>query len=151
MWLGVYKTLRKWPVNTFPHKPWFLRVYSTSLLKTPWEKEKLLVTSNFFFSHSVFYPFGELQPFSLNVKLSSANSFSLEESKNLSFGKGLKTWWEIADNQHFCLLGSRSAQDELLWSITVRCPSVHPFMNIYLKYPLLWNRQIPMKLHRNDP
>ena len=23
-----------------------------------WEKEKLLVTSNFSFSHSVFYPFG---------------------------------------------------------------------------------------------
>ena len=32
---------------------WFLRVCSTL-----WEKEKLLVTSNFYFSHSVFYPFG---------------------------------------------------------------------------------------------
>ena len=41
-------------VNTFPNKPWFLRVCSTSLLKTQWEKEKLLVTSNFSFSHSVF-------------------------------------------------------------------------------------------------
>ena len=29
-------------------------------LKTQWEKEKLLITSNFSFSHSVFYPFGEL-------------------------------------------------------------------------------------------
>ena len=46
--------------NTFPNKPWFLRVSSLSLLKTLWEKEKLLVTSNFSFSHSVFYPFGEL-------------------------------------------------------------------------------------------
>ena len=46
--------------NPFPNKPWFLRVCSTSLLKTLWEKEKLLVTSNFFFSHSVFYPFREL-------------------------------------------------------------------------------------------
>ena len=45
-------------VNPFPNKPLFLRVCSTSLLKTPWEKEKLLVTSNFSFSHSVFYPFG---------------------------------------------------------------------------------------------
>ena len=35
-------------------------VCSTILLETPWEKEKLLVTSNFSFSHSVFYPFGEL-------------------------------------------------------------------------------------------
>ena len=45
-------------INPFPNKPWFLRVCSTSLAKTLWEKEKLLVTSNFSFSHSVFYPFG---------------------------------------------------------------------------------------------
>ena len=47
-------------LNPFPNKPWFLHVCGTSLLKTLWEKEKLLVTSNFSFSHSVFYPFGEL-------------------------------------------------------------------------------------------
>ena len=47
-------------LNPFPNKPWFLRVSSTRLLKTLWEKEKLLVTSNFSFSRSVFYPFGEL-------------------------------------------------------------------------------------------
>ena len=47
-------------LNPFPNKPWFLRVCSTSLLKTLWEKEKLLVTSNFSFSHSVFYWFGKL-------------------------------------------------------------------------------------------
>ena len=46
--------------NPFPKKPWFARVCNTSLLKTSWEKEKLLVTSNFSFFHSVFYPFGEL-------------------------------------------------------------------------------------------
>ena len=46
--------------NPFPNKPCFLRVSSTSLLKTLWEKEKFLVTSNFSFSHSIFYPFGEL-------------------------------------------------------------------------------------------
>ena len=40
--------------NPFPNKPWFLRVCSTGLLKTLWEKEKLLVMSNFSFSHSVF-------------------------------------------------------------------------------------------------
>ena len=43
--------------NLFPNKSWFLRVCSTSLLKTLGEKEKLLVTSNISFSHSVFYPF----------------------------------------------------------------------------------------------
>ena len=47
-----------WFFNPFPNKPWFLRVCSTSLLKTLWEKEKLLVTSNFSFSHRVFHPFG---------------------------------------------------------------------------------------------
>ena len=44
-------------LNPFPNKPWILRVCSTSLLKTLWEKKKLLVTSNFSFSHSVFYQF----------------------------------------------------------------------------------------------
>ena len=47
-------------INSFLNKPWFLCVCSTSLLKTQWDKEKLLVTSNFSFSHSVFLPFGEL-------------------------------------------------------------------------------------------
>ena len=46
--------------NPFPNKPWFLRVCRTGLLKTLQEKEKLLVTSNFSFSHSVFYPFQKL-------------------------------------------------------------------------------------------
>ena len=57
--LQVYKTRRS-IVNPVPNKPWFLRVCSTSLLKTLREKEKLLVTSNFSFSKSVFYHFGEL-------------------------------------------------------------------------------------------
>ena len=47
-------------LNPFPNKPWFLCVCSTSLLKTLWEKKKLLIMSNFSFSLSVFYPFGEL-------------------------------------------------------------------------------------------
>ena len=36
-------------INPFPNKPWFLPVCSrsTSLLKTLWKNEKLLVTSNF--------------------------------------------------------------------------------------------------------
>ena len=47
-------------IYSFPNKPWFLHVCSTSLLETQWEKEKLLVSSNFSFSDSVSYPFGEL-------------------------------------------------------------------------------------------
>ena len=45
-------------LNPFPNKPWvFLSVCSTRCLKTLWEKEKLLVLSNFFFSLRVFCPF----------------------------------------------------------------------------------------------
>ena len=75
-------------LNPFPYNPWFLRVCSTALLKTPWEKEKLLVTSNFSSSHSVFYPFEEPSGILLKFKFSSANSFSLEESKICRLGKG---------------------------------------------------------------
>ena len=58
---GSLKVRIEWcRVNLFPNKPWFLRVCSTDLLKTMWEKENLLVTSNFSFSHSVYYLFGEL-------------------------------------------------------------------------------------------
>ena len=46
-------------------------------LKTLWEKEKLLVMSNFSFSNFVFYPFQKV----------SANSFSSEESKFYCLGK----------------------------------------------------------------
>ena len=67
--------------NSFPNKPWFLCVCGISLLKTLWEKEKLLVTSNFSFSHIVFYPFKNFLPFSSNFKLLSADSFNLVESK----------------------------------------------------------------------
>ena len=66
-------------LNPFPNKPWFLHVSSTSLLKTLWEKEKLLVFST------------RLENFlSLlsNLKLSFANSLSLEESKICHLGKG---------------------------------------------------------------
>ena len=47
--------------------PGFLRVCSTSLLKTLMEKEKLLVTSNFAFSISVFYLFGQLSAIFITI------------------------------------------------------------------------------------
>ena len=53
-------------LNPFPNKPWFLRVCSTSL------------------SNHLENPL----PFSSNLKLSSANSFSLEESEICRLGKG---------------------------------------------------------------
>ena len=74
--------------NPFPNKPLILRVCSESLLKTLWEKEKLLVKSNFSFSYGIFYLLENSLPFSLNLKLLSANSFWLEESKICRLGKG---------------------------------------------------------------
>ena len=56
-------------VNPFPNKPWFLHVCGTSPLKTLWEKEKLLETSNFSYSHSVFLPFGELSTIFIKFKI----------------------------------------------------------------------------------
>ena len=50
-------------LSPFPNKSWFLRACCTSLLKTLWEKEKLLVMSNFSFSHlfgRVFYHFHQI-------------------------------------------------------------------------------------------
>ena len=55
--------------NPFPHNNTFWRPWETSLLKTLWEKEKLLVTSNFSFTHSVFYPFRELSAIFIKSKI----------------------------------------------------------------------------------
>ena len=67
--------------NPLPNKPWFLRVCRISFLKILWEKEKSLIISNFSFSHFVLYLFRGLSAISLKLKLLSAGSFSLEESK----------------------------------------------------------------------
>ena len=56
-------------LNLLPNKLLFLCVCSTSLLKTLWEKEKLVVTSNFSFSHSAFYPFGQLSSIFIKLKI----------------------------------------------------------------------------------
>ena len=56
-------------VNPFPNRPWFLRVCGTGLLKTLREKEKLLVASNFSFSHSVFCSFGKLSAIFTKFKI----------------------------------------------------------------------------------
>ena len=40
-----------------------------------WEKEKLLVTSNFSFSHSVFYLFGEFSAIFIEFEIVVCNVF----------------------------------------------------------------------------
>ena len=75
--------------NPFPNKPWFLRVCITRLLKTLWEKEKLLVTSNFSFSHSVFHTLEELSSIFIKFEIVVCNLFQFGRVQNMSFGKGL--------------------------------------------------------------
>ena len=55
--------------NPFPNKPWLLRTPNTNLLKTLREKEKLLVTSNFSFSHSVSYQFEDISDILITHKI----------------------------------------------------------------------------------
>ena len=52
-----------------------------------WENE-LLTTSNFSFSHSVFYPFGELPAIFIKNVIVICKLFHLKESKICHFGKG---------------------------------------------------------------
>ena len=68
--------------NPFQNKPWFLHVCSTSHLKTLWQKEKLLVTRNFSFSHSVFYPFGELSVIFIKSEIVVCKFFQFGIAKN---------------------------------------------------------------------
>ena len=56
-------------VNPFPHNDTFWRPWETSFLKTLWEKDKLLVTSNFSFTHSVFYQFRKLSVIYIKLKI----------------------------------------------------------------------------------
>ena len=60
-------------------------------LKTLWEKEKMLVTSIFSFSHNVLYSILCKTNFNFLITfiLSSANVFNLDQLKNLSLGKEL--------------------------------------------------------------
>ena len=75
--------------NPFPNKPWFLRLCSRSRLKTLWEKEKLLVTSNFYYSHSVFCPFRKVSAMLIKFEVVVCKLFQFGRVQNLSFGKGI--------------------------------------------------------------
>ena len=78
-WLPVEKK----PFNSFTNHPSFLHVCSTSLLKTLWEKEKLLITSNFSFSPTVFYPFWEIYIIFIKLKIVICKLFQFGRVYNL--------------------------------------------------------------------
>ena len=75
-------------LQSIPNKPWFLSVCCTTVKH--WEKEILLVPSNFSFSHSVFYLFRELCAIFIKFEIVSANSSSLEESKKIDVWEKVK-------------------------------------------------------------
>ena len=79
-----------WKLNPFPNKPWFSRVCTTGLLKTLWEKEKLLIMSNFSFSLSVFYPLREHSAILIKFIILVCKLFQFGRVQSLLFGKGLK-------------------------------------------------------------
>ena len=79
-------------INPFPNEPCFFRICSITRLKTLWEKEKLLATSNCPFSHSVFYPLRELSAISEKFKIVVCKLFRIGRIQNLSFGKGLQPY-----------------------------------------------------------
>ena len=73
----IQKGLSSGSFNPFPNKPWFFHVCSTSPLKTLREKEKLLVTSNFSFSCSVFYLFGDFSAIFIKVEIVVCKLFQI--------------------------------------------------------------------------
>ena len=69
-------------LNPFQTSPAFYVSQYKSVSKALWEKEKLLVTSNFSFSYSVFNPFGELS--------GNYMKFTIAVCKFLSFRKSVQ-------------------------------------------------------------
>ena len=74
----------------FSNKPCFLSVCSTSSLKTLWEKEKLLVTSNFSFSHSVYYSSGELSAIFIKSEIVVDKIFQFGPVRNIVIWEWVK-------------------------------------------------------------
>ena len=103
--LGIH-----YEINPFPNKPWFLRVCSTGLLKTLSEKEELLVTSNFSFSHSVSYPYEELSFIFIKFKTVGCKLFK--------FGSLKYVVWERVNpftNQSMFLCVCSTSLSKTLW------------------------------------
>ena len=90
-WGASYPIMLPHGLTLSQTSPGFLRVCSTSPLKTLWEKEKLLVTSNFSFSHTVSYPFGELSASFIKFRFVVCELFQFGRVWNVLFGKGLNT------------------------------------------------------------
>ena len=74
---------KKKGLNSLPHTT----LRERSLLKTLWEKKKMLVTSIFSFFHNFSVLLKPNFSCSFTFMLSSANALNFDQSKILSFGK----------------------------------------------------------------
>ena len=72
-------------VNPFPNKPLFLRVCSSSLLKTQWEKGEITPFRDI---STIFFKFKKVISKTLSVWKHQQNSFSLEASIICHLGRG---------------------------------------------------------------
>ena len=78
-------------VNPFPNNPWFLRVCSTSLLKTL-GKGEIACNRQFSFSHSLFYLFEELSAIFNKTEIVICKLFQFGQVKKFVFWKRVKRW-----------------------------------------------------------
>ena len=81
---------------THSHKNTFWRPRETSLLKTLWEKKKLLVTSNFSFFHNVFYSIKGRNYHFCCIQFVVCKCFQFGLVPILSYGKDKEDVWNIS-------------------------------------------------------
>ena len=77
-------------INPLPYNDKFRCTGGKSILKTLWEKMKMLVSSIFFFSHNVFYPMKDNFNVLSNILFVVCKCFQFGKPKVLSTGKGFK-------------------------------------------------------------
>ena len=68
--------------NPLPHNHNISRPCIRNLLKTLWEKEKMLATSIFSFSHNIFYPSQDKFPFLSHIYFVICKSFQFGQGQN---------------------------------------------------------------------
>ena len=109
--------IKSFVFNPFPNKPYCLHVYCKSLLKTLWEKEKLPLFVQFLLFPQCFTCLEYLLPFSSNLELSSANSFSLGVTSKCR----LKVVWERV-NTFFSFLfrANLGSSEERSWRFKIQ-------------------------------
>ena len=127
-------------ISPFPDSPWFLSVYWKSRLKTQSEKEKLLVTSNFSFYHSVFYRFRELSAIFIKFEFVVCKLFVVRQRVNQLAPDLVKMCMTVRFqmNSIICLFGSDQSE---LSSLEIEKHAIFDF--IYTLAPTIMNHSEP--------